>query len=76
MPADGMAEHLGITLSEHRAYETVVGLIISELQRLPAVGEKAEVSGCCFEVVDLDGRRIDKVLARCLEPQVSEVLGL
>jgi putative hemolysin len=30
---------------------------------LPAVGERIECAGWLFEVVDLDGKRIDKVLA-------------
>jgi putative hemolysin len=67
MPADEMADQLGITLPEHRDYETVAGLVIGELQRLPATGESAETLGWRFEVVDLDGRRIDKVLATRIE---------
>jgi len=63
MPADEMAEQLGIVLPEKRDYETVAGLVIGELQHLPAVGEAVETLGWRFEVVDLDGRRVDKVLA-------------
>lgn len=63
MPADEMAEQLGIVLPERRDYETVAGLVIGELQHLPGTGEAVETLGWRFEVVDLDGRRIDKVLA-------------
>jgi putative hemolysin len=63
MPADEMAEQLGITLPERRNYETVAGLVIGELQHLPNAGEAVETLGWRFEVVDMDGRRIDKVLA-------------
>jgi putative hemolysin len=63
MPADEMADQLGIALPDHRDYETVAGLVISEVQHLPEVGEAVETFGWRFEVVDLDGRRIDKVLA-------------
>jgi putative hemolysin len=63
MPADEMAEQLGIVLPENRGYETVAGLVIGELQHLPATGEAIETLGWHFEVLDLDGRRIDKVLA-------------
>jgi putative hemolysin len=63
MPADEMAEQLGISLPPQRDYETVGGFVISALARLPATGEAAESQGWRFEVVDLDGRRIDKVLA-------------
>ena len=68
MPADEMAEQLGIVLPDKRDYETVAGLVIGELQRLPAVGEKVETLGWRFEVVDLDGRRIDKILASRVDP--------
>jgi putative hemolysin len=66
MPVDEMAEVLGIALPESRSYHTVGGLVISELQHLPATGETLDTLGWRFEVVDLDGRRIDKVLATSL----------
>ncbi|MDH7796095.1 MULTISPECIES: hemolysin family protein [unclassified Beijerinckia] len=71
MPADEAAELLHIGLPERREYETVAGLIISALQRLPTTGEFVEAHGWRFEVVDLDGRRVDKVLAAKL-PDPSE----
>jgi putative hemolysin len=63
MQADEMAEQLGIDLPESRDYETVAGYILSHLHRLPATGECVDAQGYRFEVVDLDGRRIDKVIA-------------
>ncbi len=63
MPADEMADQLGISLPERRDYETVAGLVIGELQHMPETGEAVETLGWRFEVIDLDGRRIDKVLA-------------
>jgi putative hemolysin len=63
MPADKMAEQLGISLPAMRDYETVAGFLLSELRRLPLVGEQVQVQGWRFEIVDLDGRRIDKVIA-------------
>jgi putative hemolysin len=63
MQADEMAEQLGIDLPENRDYETVAGYILSHLHRLPATGECVDAEGWRFEVVDLDGRRIDKVIA-------------
>ena len=58
-----MAEQLGIDLPENRDYETVAGYILSHMHRLPATGECVDAQGWRFEVVDLDGRRIDKVIA-------------
>ena len=63
MPADEMADTLGITLPQQRNFETVAGFILAHLMRLPQVGEHVDVTGWRFEVVDLDGRRIDKVIA-------------
>jgi len=63
MPADEMAEQLGIDLPENRDFETVAGYILSLLHRLPATGECVDAQGYRFEVVDLDGRRIDKIIA-------------
>jgi len=63
MPADEMADQLGITLPARREYQTVAGFVLAQFRRLPAPGDQVEVSGWRFEVVDLDGRRVDKVLA-------------
>jgi putative hemolysin len=67
MPADEMADQLGISLPDRRDYETVAGLVIGQLQHLPDTGEAVETLGWRFEVVDLDGRRIDKVMASPIE---------
>jgi putative hemolysin len=44
-------------------YNTVAGLLMSVSGHLPTVGERIECADWRFEVVDLDGKRIDKVLA-------------
>ena len=44
-------------------YNTVAGLLMAVSGRLPATAERIECAGWTFEVVDLDGKRIDKVLA-------------
>jgi len=67
MPVDEMAERLGIAVPQERAYHTTAGFVLSEMGRLPTVGEsfdaKGGAKGWRFEVVDLDGRRIDKLIA-------------
>jgi putative hemolysin len=51
-------------------YNTVAGLLQSVSGRLLRTGEAVECAGWTFEVVDLDGKRIDKVLASAAaEPQ-------
>ncbi len=62
MPVDEMSERLGIVLPVDRSYQTVAGYVLAQLQHLPKVGEHVTVGTWRFEVVDLDGRRIDKVL--------------
>jgi len=64
MPVDEMAERLGITLPQERAYHTTAGFVLSAMGHLPKVGESFDTQGFRFEVVDLDGRRVDKILAR------------
>ncbi|HVK81860.1 MAG TPA: hemolysin family protein, partial [Verrucomicrobiae bacterium] len=49
-------------LSEDGRFDTVAGLVINILERLPKAGDIAERWPLKFEVVDLDGRRIDKVI--------------
>lgn len=44
-------------------YNTVAGFVLDRLHHLPEVGERLAWRGWCFEVIDMDGRRIDKVLA-------------
>ena len=60
--ADLLAERLGIALPEDRDYATVAGLALSVFRHLPGEGESFMLQGWRFEVVDLDGRRIDKLL--------------
>jgi putative hemolysin len=62
MPADEFAEMIGISLPEDRSYESVAGLVLDRAGVLPDVGARITVSGWQIEVVDLDGRRIDKLL--------------
>jgi putative hemolysin len=47
-----------------RDYSTVSGLVLAELERIPATGDTLRWRGLMIEVVDMDGRRIDKLLVR------------
>ncbi len=62
MAADALADRLGIELPDDRDYATVAGLALAAFRKLPGEGEHFEEQGWRFEVVDLDGRRIDKLL--------------
>ena len=62
LPADTLAERIGLSLPEDRDYATVAGLALAEFKRLPGVGDYFDLGGYRFEIVDLDGRKIDKLL--------------
>lgn len=62
MAADEMAELLAIALPQERQFHTAAGFVLNALQRIPLTGEHFEASGWRFEVVDLDGNRVDKIL--------------
>lgn len=62
MQVDEFSHELGIHVPRDADYQTVAGLVLAEMNRLPAVGESFEKGHWRYEVVDLDGRRIDKIL--------------
>lgn len=62
MPVDLLAERIGIDLPEDRDYATVAGHALWLLKRLPEVGDYIDDQGWRFEIVDMDGRKIDKLL--------------
>jgi putative hemolysin len=62
MAADEMADRLSISLPTDRGYHTAAGFVLSQLGHLPEIGESFDTQGWRFEVVDVDGRRIDKIL--------------
>ena len=64
MPAVEFAALLGIELPvAQRPYQTFAGFLLQEFGAIPAVADTIEAHGWRFEILDLDGRRIDKVLA-------------
>ena len=62
MPVDEFAERLDLALPGDRDFETVAGLILDHLGTLPDVGQRMQIGGVRIEILDLDGRRIDKLL--------------
>ena len=51
------------------AFNTLGGLVMYVLGRIPVVTDHFEVAGCRFEVVDMDKNRVDKVLLAKIQPQ-------
>ncbi len=62
LPADEMADRLCLDLPASRDYQTVAGYLLAELRHLPETGEVVTLGKWRFEVVDMDGRKIDKLL--------------
>jgi putative hemolysin len=63
---------------EARGYQTVGGMVMEALGRVPEAGDRFELGGYSFEVLDMDGWRVDKVLVAPVreagpedEPQVG-----
>jgi putative hemolysin len=59
-------------MSEDGDFNTIAGFVLHHLERIPEVGEHFHWNGWRFEVVDLDGRRIDKIMA---SPPAEEELA-
>jgi putative hemolysin len=60
--ADLLADRIGVNMPNEREYSTVAGFALSVLKRIPETGEVFKFDGYRFEVVDMDGRKIDKLL--------------
>jgi magnesium and cobalt exporter, CNNM family len=61
--ADLLSDRLGMQMPDDRDYSTVAGFALSVLKHLPETGERFGFDGWTFEIVDMDGHKIDKLLA-------------
>jgi putative hemolysin len=62
MPVDEFCDRLGLPREMAGEYDTVAGLILHQMGHIPELGAHFTAEGYRFEVIDLDNRRIDKVL--------------
>ena len=72
MPVSELKSRLDIDdlpLEDKGRYNTVAGLMLAIWGHLPSVGDRVEIEGWVFEAVEMEGRRIDRVLARPLPPE-------
>ncbi|MDO5610076.1 MAG: hemolysin family protein [Pseudomonadota bacterium] len=70
LPVDDLRELIGTSRlpeEEEHDYHTAAGMLISQFERIPDVGEYFEWAGWRIEVVDLDGPRIDKLLLQRID---------
>lgn len=66
MPADEMSALLFLPASQDKSSQTAAGFVLAHVGHLPEIGESFDAHGWRFEILDKDGRRIDKILARRL----------
>jgi putative hemolysin len=69
MPISELKARLGmdeLPMEDRGRYNTLAGLLMAVSGHLPVTGEKINCEGWLFEVLDLDGKRVDKVLASLL----------
>ena len=65
MSAEEFKERIGLSIlpdEQEGDYQTVGGMVMAHLGRVPAAGDRFEWEGFSFEVMDMDGHRVDKVL--------------
>lgn len=62
MNFDDFADAVGLRIDEGE-HDTVAGFVLAHLGRLPRIADRFEAGGFVFEIVDMDGRRVDRVLA-------------
>src|SRR5438270_4071561 len=70
--ADLLSDRLGVNMPTERDYSTVAGFALSVLKHLPETGEKFRHDSWSFEIVDMDGRKIDKLIASRSRKRQSE----
>jgi len=67
---DAFSELIGhdiFGVEDHTRYQTLAGFVMHRLERVPREADRLEWQGYGFEVVDMDGKRVDKLLVKLLE---------
>jgi putative hemolysin len=76
MPIDEFEKLVGVRgLQDGEGYSTVAGLVMHLLRAIPAEGDRIARAPLKFEVVDMDGRRIDKLVVHVEKPEDEEKSG-
>lgn len=72
MRPDELAREAGLRVPDDGPFETLAGFIMTELGRLPAVGDEVVGEDVVLTVEKLDGRRVVSVRARAIDPEGTE----
>ncbi|MDR5615873.1 TerC family protein [Arsenophonus sp.] len=73
MPLEDLILYVPITLDEKREYETIAGLLMEHLQRMPVVGERIKIENWIFEPLEVTSHRLKKVLITPLQLAKNDV---
>ncbi|WP_231928143.1 hemolysin family protein [Devriesea agamarum] len=73
---DEIRRDLGVDVPESSEYDTLGGLVMDALRRVPEVGDVVELPGLRLDVTAMDGRRVDQVRLRVQQAGPSEGTGL
>jgi len=71
LSADALADRLDLDYDDAREFGTAAGYALSVMKKLPVEGESFIDQGWRFEVIEMDRRRIDKLLIRKVEAEAS-----
>ncbi|MDT3697098.1 MAG: hemolysin family protein [Ignavibacterium sp.] len=69
---DELKEHLNLIFEDEENYSTLGGFMMYKLNRIPKAADRFEYKSCIFEIVDMDGKRVDKVLVTRIENSEPE----
>ena len=72
---DELLERTGLRIPDEGPYETAAGFVMSELGRLPVVGDELELETGTLRVERLDGRRIDRIRFTPVPEPVATAVG-
>jgi CBS domain containing-hemolysin-like protein len=72
---DELYQQTGLVVPDEAPYETLGGLVMTALGRLPAVGDEVEVPGVTLRVQTMDSRRVDTIQARAAEADAESEPG-
>jgi putative hemolysin len=67
MALDEFRDLFGLTTLPEGDFHTLAGLVVTELGHIPRVAESFDCCGLKFEIVDMDGNRVDRILVKRLE---------
>lgn len=72
LSADALADRLGLDYDVSREFGTAAGYVLSVLKKVPVEGDHFTDQGWWFEVVDMDRRKIDKILVRQVKSEDAD----